>query len=252
MDPHPVSTAGSGERGSAAALVGRNAFPAVHAGAAADGCSAAQKQPVRDAVTSGSGDVERIDSPVWQAPPSQPSGQLQIPGATQTPPFLQPWGQMARGGGAKKKCRALRCCRFSRSSGCWTDPYRAGIWTRSSWTDRRTGPLRSRPNTRRRSSSRRHRSLQNIWWLGPERNENKNFLLFPVSPDNVVKSRDEENFIKVLCELCSKDLNKKNCVQVLCEKSSKSLKQGKRSAGSLRFVRSKEDNFIQGSFWKTF
>ena len=33
--------------------------------------------------------------PVWQAPPTQPSGQLQIPGATQLPPFLQPWGHTA-------------------------------------------------------------------------------------------------------------------------------------------------------------
>lgn len=37
--------------------------------------------------------------PVWQAPPSHPSGQLQIPGDTQTPPFLQPWGQIAEKGG---------------------------------------------------------------------------------------------------------------------------------------------------------
>lgn len=37
-------------------------------------------------------------SPVWQAPPSHPSGQLQIPGATQIPPFLQPWGQIAAQG----------------------------------------------------------------------------------------------------------------------------------------------------------
>lgn len=34
-------------------------------------------------------------SPVWQAPPTHPSGQLQMPGATQTPPFLQPCGQVA-------------------------------------------------------------------------------------------------------------------------------------------------------------
>lgn len=39
-----------------------------------------------------------VNSPVWQAPPSHPSGQLQIPGAMQIPPFLQPWGQIAAQG----------------------------------------------------------------------------------------------------------------------------------------------------------
>jgi len=33
--------------------------------------------------------------PVWQAPPIHPSGQLQIPGSTQLPPFLHPCGQIA-------------------------------------------------------------------------------------------------------------------------------------------------------------
>lgn len=52
--------------------------------------------------------VFSLNSPVWQAPPSHPSGQLQIPGATQIPPFLQPWGQIAARGQTERDILILR------------------------------------------------------------------------------------------------------------------------------------------------